>query len=36
MCTMEISDDEVIMSVLGLCSGWGVICGDLIANGELV
>ena len=27
---MEISDDEESMSVLGLCSGWGDICDDLI------
>ena len=36
MYAMEISDDEESMSVLGLCSGWGGICGDLIANGELI
>ena len=36
MYAMEISDDEESMSVLGLCSWWGGICGDLMANGELI
>ena len=36
MYAMEISDDEERMSVLGLCSGWRGICGDLITNGELI
>ena len=36
MYAMEISDDEESMSVFGLCSGWEGICGDLIANGELI
>ena len=33
---MEISDVDESMSVLGLCSGLGGICGDLIANDELI
>ena len=33
---MEISNDVESMSVFGLCSGWGGICGDLIANGEFI
>ena len=33
---MELGDDEDIMSVLGICSGWGGICGDQIPNGELI
>ena len=36
MYAMEISDDEESMSVLGLCCGFGGICGGLIANGELI
>ena len=36
MYAMEISDDEESMSVLELCRGWRGICGDLIANGELI
>ena len=36
MYAMEISADEESMSVLGLCSGWGGICGDLFANCELI
>ena len=36
MYAMEISDDEESMSLLGLCSGWGGICGEVIANGELI
>ena len=36
MYAMEISDEEESVSVLGLYSGWGGICGDLIANGELI
>ena len=29
MYAMEINDDEESISVLGLCSGWGGICGSL-------
>ena len=36
MYVKEISDDDENISVLGFCSGWGGICGDLIANGELI
>ena len=36
MYVKEIGDDEENMSVLGLCSGCGVICGDLITNGEII
>ena len=33
---IKYHNDEESMSVLGLCSGWGWICGNLIANGELI
>ena len=36
MYAMAIGDDEESMSVLGLSSGWRGVCGDLIANGELI